>query len=141
MRTLLYLFLLLSAAACKKEQDDLLTEVPAMRKIEWHVHAAKNYTEPWIDSLHASVKVRIYKIDTINRITTNIWDTTFVSRRVKEYPVLPQKHRIEKLVPVYVREKLQVWYNIRYEADNGSASETGRLYIVQKPFTFVDISL
>jgi hypothetical protein len=87
----LYLFLLLTATACKKERNELLTEEPAMRKIEWQVHAAKNYTEPWIDSQHASVKIRIYKSDTVNRKITNIWDTTFLSRRVTDYPRVTPK--------------------------------------------------
>jgi len=135
----MYLLLLFSAAACSKERD-VLAEAPMLRKIEWHVHAFENYTQPWLDSMTARVVVRITKIDTMNKTTQTFWDTTFAPRPIREYPLLPQKYIIEKLVPVLRQEKLQVWYNIRYEMA-GAASETGRLDAVQQPFTFIDIKL
>lgn len=138
MRRLLYFLFLLGAVACTK--DATLAVEPVFKKLEWHVHAAENYTGPWLDSMQANVQVRIYKIDTLNRTSTTLWDTTFLSRPIRQYPILPAKHVIEKQVPVLPHEKLQAWYNIRYEM-NGSASEMVHLEIVQAPFTFIDINL
>jgi hypothetical protein len=139
MRKLLYLFFLLVAVACKKQHDDV-PEQPTLKKLEWHVYASENDTGPWLNSMTARVEVRIYKSDTVNHILQTIWDTTFVDRTLRNYPRLPQKHVLKKEVPLLLREKLQLWYNIRYEMA-GSASETGHLQVVQQPFTFIDVRI
>lgn len=140
MRKLLYLGLLLGAVACRKQHEDVVLEEPALKKLEWHVYASENYTEPWLDSMTARVEVRIYKSDTASHTTQTLWDTTFAARTIHGYPMLPQKHIIKKEIPLLLREKLQVWYNIRYEM-HGSASEMGHMQIVQQPFTFVDVRI
>ena len=139
MRTLFGLLLLFAAVACNKN-DDVPAEKPTIKKIEWQVHASDAYTDPWLDAMTAKVAIRIYKSDTVNQKTAIIWDTTFATRTIRQYPVLPQKHVIEKEILVRRTERLQSWYNIRYEM-NGTASEMGHMQMVYKPFTFVDIRL
>jgi hypothetical protein len=139
MRHLLCL-LLLGVAACAKNRDDVLQEKPVAKKIEWHVHASGHHNESWLDTMQAQVQIRLYKIDTANKTAQTLWDTTFAARTLRNYPVLPQKLLVEKQVFHLKREKLQVWYNIRYEM-NGTASEMGRMDQAQQPFTFVDIKL
>jgi hypothetical protein len=133
-------FLLLGVAACAKNRDDVMHEKPVAKKIEWHVHASGHHNEPWLDAMQAQVQIRLYKIDTLNKTTQTLWDTTFASRTLRNYPGLPQKLLVEKQVLHLKREKLQVWYNIRYEM-NGNASEMGRMDQAQKPFTFIDVKL
>jgi hypothetical protein len=140
MRILMCLLLLVSVVACRKEHDTKPVEEPEVKKMEWHVYASENYTEPWLDAMTAQVQVRIYKIDTARRTTQKIWDTTFAARTIREYPVLPQKHLLKKEIPHLGSEKLQTWYNIRYEM-NGSASEMGQMLPVKEPFTFVDVRI
>ena len=140
MRTLLYVMLFISLISCRKQHDAPTVETPTVKKLEWHVYASEKYTQPWLDSLEARVEVRIYKTDTARHTSQTLWDTTFASRAIRQYPLLSEKYIIKKEVPVSLGEKLQVWYNIRYEM-NGTASEMGKLQIVQEPFTFVDIRI
>jgi hypothetical protein len=131
---------MLSAVACKKQHGEVVVEEPTMKKLEWHVNASGNYSEPWLDAMTARVEVRIYKADTVNQVLQTIWDTTFAARTIRNFLRLPQKHIIKKEVPLLLREKLRLWYNIRYEM-NGSASEMGHAQVVEQPFTFVDLRI
>jgi hypothetical protein len=139
MRKLIILLLVLSAVACRKQHDAPVTQ-PTIKKLEWHVYAADHYPEPWLDNMTARVKVRVYKADTARHMIQTVWDTTFAARTLRQYPVLPQKHVLKKEISVTGGEKLQVWYNVRYEM-NGSASEAERLHQAQEPFTFVDVRI
>ena len=140
MRKLLYLLLVSSVVACTKQSGDVLAIEPVTKKIEWHIHASDTYNGPWMDTMTARVQVRLHKSDTVQHTFVAIWDTTFENRTLQQYPVLPQKLIIEKKISLLPTEKLQAWYNIRYEM-KGTASETGRLDVVEKPFTFIDIKL
>src|SRR6476660_8212841 len=86
MRTLFGLLLLFAAVACNKN-DDVPAEKPTIKKIEWQVHASDAYTDPWLDAMTAKVAIRIYKSDTVNQKTAIIWDTTFATRTIRQYPV------------------------------------------------------
>jgi hypothetical protein len=140
MRNLICLLILLSAVACRKEHDNNGVVEPTIKKLEWHVYASDDYTEPWLSAMTATVQVHIYKADTMRHTLQNIWDTTFTARTIREYPLLPQKHLILKEIPHFRSETLRVWYNIRYEM-NGSASEMGHMKPVLEPFTFVDVRI
>lgn len=141
MRKLMYLLLLCSLVACQKRNDDVLAEQPAIKKIELHIHASETYIEPWLDSVNASVTVSIIKLNIADARSRIVWDTSFASCPLKQYPLLPQKHIIEKQVPLFEEtEKLQVIYNIQYRY-NGSASGDGHAEAVEKPFTFIDVTI
>ena len=141
MQKLLYLFFLLSLIACEKRSDDLLTEKPVLKKAELHIHASESYTQPWLDSVNASIYIAITKSNKATTASQVIWDTTFASRPLKQYPLLPQKFLIEKRIPVFEpTERVEVAYTIWYDY-NQITTEWGNAVVADESFTFVDVKL
>ena len=110
--------------SCRKSGDAVFVEKPQAKKIEFHVHASPQYSNPAFEAVSAEVKLAIYKINYINGQNQLLWDTTFAARPLAAYPHLPEKFLIEKAFSVLEsHEKLQANYNIRYRAPEGISQE------------------
>ena len=135
--------LLVLLAACRKSGDAVLTEAAVAKKMEFHVHANPQYTNPAYEGVSAEVKMAIYKINYRNGESQLLWDTTFASRPLTAYPNLPHKFLAEKTFSVLEsKEKLQAAYTIRYQTPQGPAQETGSTELVPGDnFAFLDVNI
>jgi hypothetical protein len=115
MRILITITAICLVASCKKAAPEPLAEIPVSKKIEFHIHADPGYAAPYYTDAMAEVKMAIYRINYKNGDSEKVWDTTFSNRAVHTFPVSPEKHIIEKMVPALEsRDKLQANYNIIY---------------------------
>ncbi len=127
---------------CKKDSEARLAEQPMAKKIEFHVHASKQYNAGY-DGVKADVKLAIYKINYRNGQSQLLWDTTYAARPLADYPHLPQKFLVEKDFDVLEnKEKLQAVFNIRYHAPEGISQETYADELVPGDnFAFLDVDI
>lgn len=111
-------------AACRKNNELPVGETAVDKKIEFHVHAGRPYTDPYYNNVTADVKLEIYKINYINGKAQLLWDTAYAARSLSQYPHLPEKYVVEKSFPVLESsEKLQAKYSILYHSAAGNNRE------------------
>jgi hypothetical protein len=137
------ILLLAVMAACQKNKDGVLPEKPVVKKIEFHVHAGRLYTEPVYQGVTADVKLAVYKINYRNGQSQLLWEKTFDARALAAYPHLPQKFLEEKSFDVLENhEKLQAAYTIRYFTPEGPTMETRAEELVPgNHFVFLDVDV
>lgn len=130
-------------AACRKNSETALVEKPVLKKIEFHVHAGKPYTEPFYQDVTADVKLEIYKVNYLNGQSQLLWQTSYEARPLSAYPHLPQKYVIEKSFPILESsEKLQAKYNIRYHSAAGISQQVVAEELVPGvSFVFLDVDI
>ena len=130
-------------AACNKNGDAVLQEQPVAKKIEFHVHAGQQYTEPVYQGITAEVKLAIYKINYRTGQSQLLWETGYDARPLASYPHLPQKFLVEKEYEVLEsKEKLQANYTIRYFTPQGPTMETRAEELVPgDKFAFLDVGI
>ena len=143
MLKFLGIMLLVLIAGCNKNKDTVLTEAAVSKKIEFHVHAGKPYTEPVYQDVTAEVKLSIYKINYRTGQSQLLWEESYHKRPLAHYPHLPQKYLIEKEYEVLEsKEKLQAAYTIRYFTSQGPTMEMRSEELVPgHHFAFLDVDI
>ena len=125
MKKFLPLFLLLVFVACKKDGPKLVPENPATKKVEYHVFAAKDYSHPIYANVKAELRLQIRKINYKTGETELLWDSSFATKNITEFPQYAGKIIIQKFYPVYEsKEKLNGSYSVTYD-DGGYISQEG----------------
>lgn len=137
------IMLLVLMTAFAKNRDTALTEAPVAKKIEFHVHAGKLYTEPAYEDVTAEVKLAIYKINYRTGQSQLLWEEVYNKRPLAQYPHLPQKFLVEKEYEVLEsKEKLQANYTIRYFTPQGPTTEISAEELVPGlHFSFLDVDV
>ncbi|HVF80352.1 MAG TPA: hypothetical protein VM884_00375 [Flavisolibacter sp.] len=112
--------------ACKKNKSIVSEEVPLSKKVEYHVFAAKDYSDASYQNVKADLRLQIRKINNSTGEMQLIWDRVFATRKIVEFPQYANKLIIEKWFPVLEsKEKLNGSLSIRYDY-NGLISQVGK---------------
>ena len=104
------------ASSCKKQPSlDAAPEMPVTKKIAFEVFTQKDYSDAFYDNALAEVHLSIAKTGYKDNKATVVWDTTYNLRQFRQYPQMPQKINIEKMVQHYENsETLLVSTIVRY---------------------------
>lgn len=114
----------LSVVACKKEKVTP-PEIPVQKIVEYHIFAAKDYSAPAYQNTTASLRLQINIINYKTGEMTLVWDSTFSTQKLIEFPSYNNKIIIKKTVPVLdSHQKLNGSYSVRYNI-NGHIKQEG----------------
>ena len=123
MRKLVPVLMLVGLMACHKECLELIQENPVTKKLEYHIFAAKDYSAPVYAHIKVDVRLQIRKMNYKTGDMELLWDSSFATKNITDYPQYMNKTIIQKFYPVYEsKEKLNASYVIKYD-DNGYISQ------------------
>lgn len=111
--------------ACKKKPTEIVPENSITKKVEYKVFAAKDYSAPLYANIKADLRLQIRKINFRTGETQLLWDSSFATKYLTEFPQAINKIIIEKYFPVFEsKEKLNGSFVIKYD-DSGYISQFG----------------
>jgi hypothetical protein len=132
-------------AACKKDEVIIEPEKPITKTMEYHVFAAKDYSNSSFDNVKAEVRLSVGKVNSRTGETTLIWDSTFIPRNMGSFPLKAQKLIVEKQFSGYSsKEKLNISYSIRYNYNNEgylSHRASGEVIEIGKTNNIIEVGL
>jgi hypothetical protein len=122
MKKLLPVLIVFAFIGCNKKSA-VPSEVPVSKKIEYHIFAAKDYSAPIYANVKTGVTLQIRRIDYKTGDMELLWDTSFVTRNIVDFPQYVNKIVIQKFYPVFEsKEKLNGSVSVRYN-DSGYISQ------------------
>ena len=114
------IFLVIS---CQKEKPLPPPETPVQKLVAYHIFAAKDYSDPIYQNVLADLRLQVHVIDFKTGAMKLVWDSTFSTRKLTEFPSSDHKLVLTKSFPVLnSREKLNGAYSVRYN-DNGQIKQ------------------
>ena len=122
MKIFLPVLMVIGFIGCNK-QTPVPPETPVSKKIEYHIFAAKNYSAPVYANVKADVRLQIRRINYKTGDMQLLWDTSFITRSIADFPQYVNKIVIQKFYPVLEsKEKLNGSVSVRYN-DSGYISQ------------------
>jgi len=102
--------------SCKKEETKAPAETPIQKEVTYHIFAARDYSAPIYQNVKADLRLQIQVIDYKTGASRLVWDSTFSTRKLTDFPLYDNKLVIKKTIPVMnSHEKLNGAYSVRYD--------------------------
>lgn len=125
MIKLLPVCMVIGLIACNKKPPVSTPENPVVKKIEYHIFAAKDYTAPIYANVKADVRLQIRRINYKTGDMELLWDSSFTSKNITDFPQYANKIIVQKFYPVVEsKEKLNGSVSVKYDQD-GYISQEG----------------
>ena len=125
MRVCYLLLMFPFLSSCTKEKK-VVPESPISKKVTYHIFAAKDYSTSEHKEVTADLRLLIQKINYKTGETKILWDSSFSTRKLTNYPLYDQRIVIQKAFPVISsKEKLNGSFSVKY-ISNGILQQTGR---------------
>jgi len=117
--------MIIGLIACSKKPPVPTAENPVVKKIEYHIFAAKDYTAPIYANVKADVRLQIRRMNFKTGDVELLWDSSFASKNITDFPQYVNKIIVEKFYPVFEsKEKLNGSVSVKYNQD-GYISQEG----------------
>jgi hypothetical protein len=112
--------------SCKKDKKKVVPEIPVQKKVSYHIFAAKDYSTSDLKEATADLRLLIQKINYKTGEITLLWDSSFSTRKLTDYPFYDQKIVVQKAFTVMnSHEKLNGSFSVKY-LYSGLVQQTGR---------------
>ena len=105
--------------SCGKEPiSSPAKEQPVVKTVTFQVYAARDYSGTTNQNTQTEVVLKLGTSDNSTGVTTLVWDTTFTSRSLAQYPQNAQMYVVEKTIAVNEQSQtLYGGYSIKYNTD------------------------